>query len=123
VISLLRRPVLPGYSAIQFGILMNYTYILLYGLFRESNPFTDGTRSAWISVCQLPLVFALAQKSNFLGTLLGYGYESVSFRRLCVLMSTLIKGSLSLAELLPSIRWYHCRLDWKHPLRLLQYVP
>ncbi|RXW20273.1 hypothetical protein EST38_g5577 [Candolleomyces aberdarensis] len=63
VISLLRRPVLPGLSAIQFGILMNYTYILLYGLF----------------LCQLPLVFALAQKSSFLGTLLGYGYESLNY--------------------------------------------
>lgn len=72
------RRIISGYSTLQLGILMNYTYILLYGLLRLSNPFTDNTRSAWMSASQLPLIFALAQKSNVLGSLLGYGYETVS---------------------------------------------
>ncbi|KAF6760517.1 ferric reductase transmembrane component [Ephemerocybe angulata] len=79
LLKLLHARVVPGYSALQIAILMNYTYILLYGAFRMSNPFTDNTRSAWLSVSQLPLIFALAQKSSILGTLLGYGYETLNY--------------------------------------------
>ncbi|TEB36637.1 hypothetical protein FA13DRAFT_1762022 [Coprinellus micaceus] len=70
---------MPGYTLGQFLILMNYTYIMLYGTFMMSNPFTDGVRPGWLAVSQLPLVFALGQKSSILGSLLGYGYEALNY--------------------------------------------
>ncbi|KAF6760556.1 ferric reductase transmembrane component [Ephemerocybe angulata] len=76
---LLQTRVLPGYSAMQIAVLMNYTYVILYGAFRWSNPFTDGARAGMIAVSQMPLIFALAQKSSILGSLLGYGYETLNY--------------------------------------------
>lgn len=80
LVKLLRVRVTPGYTLGQAVVLMNYTYVMLYGGLRLSNPFTDGVRTGVLAVSQLPLIFALAQKNSILGSLLGYGYETVSSR-------------------------------------------
>lgn len=72
------RPLLPGYSVAQLTLLLVYFIILLAATLYYSSPFTDATRAAWVAVSQVPLVLALAQKNNILGSVLGYGYERVS---------------------------------------------
>jgi hypothetical protein len=103
VVNLLRVRVMPGYTLGQFLILMNYTYIMLYGTFMMSNPFTDGVRPGWLAVSQLPLVFALGQKSSILGSLLGYGYEAVSSQSSSDLSVELTSPNFE-AQLHPSLR-------------------
>jgi len=78
-LSLARIRVYEGYSVGKLFILSNYAYALVYALFYKSNPFVDATRSAWVAVSQMPLVFALAQKNNLVGAALGYGYEKLNF--------------------------------------------
>lgn len=73
------RPLLPGYSMAQLTLLAVYFLILLVATIYYSSPFTDATRPAWVAVSQVPLVLALAQKNNILGSVLGYGYERVSY--------------------------------------------
>lgn len=73
------RPLLPGYSVAQLVLLLVYFVILLAATLYYSSPFADATRCAWVAVSQVPLVLALAQKNNILGSVLGYGYERVSY--------------------------------------------
>lgn len=77
--GLARTRVFEGYSVGKLFILSNYFYCLVYALFYKSNPFVDATRPAWVSVSQLPLLFALAQRNNLVGSALGYGYEKLNF--------------------------------------------
>jgi hypothetical protein len=80
LLSLARSRVpLPGYSVGQLSLLLFYFVVLLAATLYQSSPFIDATRPAWVAVSQVPLVLALAQKNNVLGSLLGYGYERVSY--------------------------------------------
>ena len=73
----LRVRIAPGFSVAQFLVLSVYFISLLYAGFFRANIFTDGSRTGWIAVAQLPFVFAFAQKNNIVGAILGYGYEKV----------------------------------------------
>ncbi|KAF8154708.1 hypothetical protein B0H34DRAFT_717545 [Crassisporium funariophilum] len=75
----LRSRIAPGFSVAQLLILSIYFYCLLYASFYRSNIFTDSARTGWISVAQMPLVFAFAQKNNILGSFIGFGYEKLNF--------------------------------------------
>jgi ferric-chelate reductase len=68
---------LPGFSLGQLLVLMTYLAILLYATFYNSNIFLDQSRTGWIAVSQYPFVYAFAQKNNFIGAFLGFGYEKV----------------------------------------------
>jgi len=118
LMNLLRLSIAPGYSVGQAAVMLNYFYVLLYGTFRESNVFTDNIRSAFMATSQIPLVFALAQKNNLIGGLLGYGYEKVSSAWImaCTRPHPLI------AQLCSPIRWKSRRDRIQHSCSLLQYV-
>lgn len=87
ILVLSRVRVFDGYTVGQLVLLAGYLYGYLYGMFSMSNPFSDSSRSAWVAVSQMPLVFALAQKNNIIGSLLGYGYEKVSLAPLISITS------------------------------------
>lgn len=80
----LRARIAPGFSVCQMLMLAVYFYALVYATFYKSNIITDESRTGWIAVAQLPLVFAFAQKNNILGSILGYGYERVSLTICCL---------------------------------------
>jgi hypothetical protein len=75
----LRARILPGFSLAQILVLATYFYSLIYATFYRSNVFLDPARTGWIAVSQLPFVFALAQKNNVLGSIVGHGYERLNF--------------------------------------------
>lgn len=77
ILNILRLRISPGFSMAQSSILFIYFLCLVYASFYRSNVFTDPSRTGWIAISQLPIVFALSQKNNVLGSLLGYGYEKV----------------------------------------------
>ena len=54
-----------------------YTGIICFGILYHNLPSFGPRRAGWLVVGQLPLVFALASKNNFVGFLLGVGYEKV----------------------------------------------
>jgi len=118
LMNLLRVSIAPGYSLGHAAVMLNYFYALLYGTFRESNIFTDNIRSAFMATSQIPLVFALAQKNNFIGGLLGYGYEKVSPGWVTAQTS----AHPLIAQLYAPIRWKPGRNRSQHPCSLLQYV-
>ncbi|KAH6904251.1 ferric reductase transmembrane component [Coprinopsis sp. MPI-PUGE-AT-0042] len=74
-----RIRVFKGYSIAQLVMMVLYFIILVCATFFQSNPFVDATRPAWVAVSQMPLLFALAQKNNILGSIMGYGYEKLNF--------------------------------------------
>ena len=77
VMKLLRLRTSPGFSIAQSLIFSIYLVCLGYATLYKSSIFTDQTRTAWVVISQLPLLFLLAQKNNILGLLLGCGYEKV----------------------------------------------
>ena len=77
-LKLLRFRISPGFSITQSLILVFYFACLVYASFYRSNIFTDGYRTGWVAIAQLPFVFAFSQKNNVLSALLGYGYDKVS---------------------------------------------
>lgn len=117
-IDLLRVRVMPGCTLGQFLLLLGYTCIMFYGTFTKSNPLKDGTRTAWVAVCPLPLVFALAQKNNVLGSLLGYGYEAVSFASF--IRDATLTSPFYAAQLHSSLHWSNRRVGLQCPLPDLQ---
>lgn len=74
----LRLRISPGFSMAQSLIVAIYFACLAYASFYKSNIFTDQSRTGWVATAQLPLLFALAQKNNVLGLLLGCAYENVT---------------------------------------------
>jgi ferric-chelate reductase len=74
----LRLRISPGFSIAQSLIVSIYFACLAYASFYKSNIFTDQSRTGWVATAQLPLLFALAQKNNVLGLLLGCAYENVT---------------------------------------------
>jgi ferric-chelate reductase len=79
IASILRRRVMPGFSAGQALILGIYTSALVYVSLYMSNIFTDLKRSGLVAMSQIPFVFAFATKNNLWGMLVGLGYEKVRF--------------------------------------------
>lgn len=118
-VNLLRVRVMPGYTLGQFLLLLCYTCIMFYGTFTKSNPLKDGTRTAWIAVCPLPLAFALAQKNNVLGSLLGYGYEAVSFELFSEASIELTSSNYA-AQLRSSLHRSHRRAGLQCPFSDIQ---
>jgi ferric-chelate reductase len=87
IASLLTRRIMPGFSFGQAVILAIYGAILQYESFYKSNIFTDPIRTGFVGTAQIPFIFALATKNNFLGGLVGLGYEKVII--LCHLWDTI----------------------------------
>lgn len=73
----LRYRITPGFSLGQLLVLGGYLLVLLYATFEGSNPFTDPSRSGYIAMSQLPVVFVFAAKNSVAGMLLGLSYEKV----------------------------------------------
>ncbi|KAH9055774.1 hypothetical protein EDB87DRAFT_1779870 [Lactarius vividus] len=69
----------PGLSLGNLLVLLTYGFIVLYACFFLSNPFKDPNRAAYIAVSQIPIVVALANKSNWLSWLSGVGYEKFNY--------------------------------------------
>lgn len=70
-----------GISLGRILILMAYGIIVLYACLVGSNPFDDSNRWGYIAVSQIPIVVALANKSNWLSWVSGVGYEKVNINR------------------------------------------
>jgi ferric-chelate reductase len=76
--SILRRPsIWPGLPLGRIALFSIYMGILTYGGFYRSDPVRDPDRIGFVSVSQIPLVFALATKNNMIGFTNGIGYERV----------------------------------------------
>jgi len=71
----------PGFSLGKLLVLVAYGLIMLYACVYYSNPFTDFDRSGYIAVSQVPIVMALAGKSNWLSWVCGVGYEKVNINQ------------------------------------------
>jgi ferric-chelate reductase len=71
----------PGFSLGKLLVLVAYGLIVLYACLYRSNPFTDFDRTGYIAVSQVPIVMALAGKSNWLSWLSGVGYEKVNINQ------------------------------------------
>ncbi|KAH9026839.1 ferric reductase like transmembrane component-domain-containing protein [Lactarius pseudohatsudake] len=69
----------PGFSLGKLLVLVTYGLIVFYACVFHSNPFTDFDRSGYIAVSQVPIVMALAGKSNWLSWLCGVGYEKFNY--------------------------------------------
>src|SRR6266702_650540 len=67
-----------GFSLGQLFVLLVYGLIVLYACLYRSNPLKDPIRTAYIAVSQIPIVVALANKSNWLSGVSGVGYEKVN---------------------------------------------
>jgi hypothetical protein len=77
IASPLKRRTVPGFSVGQTLILVIYSTILLYLVLYKSSTITDPERAGVVAMSQIPFVFAFATKNNFLGALVGLGYEKV----------------------------------------------
>ncbi|KAH9039359.1 hypothetical protein EDB85DRAFT_1930166 [Lactarius pseudohatsudake] len=71
--------VAPGFPLRKLLVLLAYGLIVLYASFFRSNPFKDSNRTAYVAVSQIPIVVALANKSNWLSWLSGIGYEKFHY--------------------------------------------
>ncbi|KAH9074775.1 hypothetical protein EDB83DRAFT_2515632 [Lactarius deliciosus] len=71
--------VAPGFPLRKLLVLLAYGLIMLYASFFRSNPFKDPNRTAYVAVSQIPIVVALANKSNWLSWLSGIGYEKFHY--------------------------------------------
>ncbi|KAJ7621189.1 ferric reductase like transmembrane component-domain-containing protein [Roridomyces roridus] len=95
VVSVLRSPVAPGVSYMQVFICLGYLGVLLYpSIYRSRGPFVDIKRYGYISVAQIPFIFALSTKNNVIGTLLGYGYEKLNFLHRFVARIAIVAANL-----------------------------
>lgn len=75
--SVLRYTVRPGMDVGKALVLVCYFAILLYGTFYKSDVFSNPIRTGFLAVSQIPVVVVLGTKNNFIGMLLGMGYERV----------------------------------------------
>lgn len=75
--TVLRFTLRPGMDVGKALILVCYFSILLYGTFYRSNVFSNAVRTGYLAVSQIPVVVILGTKNNFVGMILGMGYERV----------------------------------------------
>ena len=67
-----------GFSLGRLLVLLIYGLTVLYACLVRSNPFEDSNRWGYIAVSQIPIIVALANKSNWLSWMSGVGYEKVN---------------------------------------------
>ena len=84
--NLLRFTLRPGMDVGKALVLICYFSILLYGTFYRSNVFSNPIRTGYLAVSQIPVVVVLGTKNNFIGMLLGMGYERVRGLNLYVIL-------------------------------------
>ncbi|TCD60527.1 hypothetical protein EIP91_009935 [Steccherinum ochraceum] len=75
---ILRYTLRPGLDVGKALVLICYFSILLYGTFYKSNVFSNAIRTGYLAVSQIPVVVILGTKNNFIGMLLGKGYERLN---------------------------------------------
>ncbi|KAI0261234.1 hypothetical protein BC834DRAFT_972832 [Gloeopeniophorella convolvens] len=76
--------VVPGFSFGKFLVLLVYGILMLYASLFHSNPFTDPVRTGYVAMSQIPIVVALAGKTNWLSWVCGVGYEKLNYiHRFC----------------------------------------
>lgn len=94
LLVLSRARILGDYSVSQVIVLGLYFGVLLFASFFQSDPFTDGERTGFVALWAMPLIYALAQKSNIIGSLLGYGYEKLNYLHRFIGRLAIIAGNL-----------------------------
>jgi hypothetical protein len=67
----------PGISFGKLLVFLVYTTVVLYASLRPPNPLTDPHYLGYLAISQVPIVVALAVKTNLLGLACGLGYEKV----------------------------------------------
>jgi hypothetical protein len=85
LVYVLNLRVAPGFSFGKLVVILAYTIVVLHASLYRSNPFTDPLRAGYVVVSQIPIVVALAGRTNFLSWISGVSYQKVlvSFSR-CV---------------------------------------
>lgn len=75
----------PGFSLGKLVVILAYTTVVLYAFLYHSNPITDPVRAAYVVMSQIPIVVALAGRTNCLSWISGVSNQKVlaSFSR-CV---------------------------------------
>jgi ferric-chelate reductase len=63
----------------QFVVYIFYAFYILLNLFLGSSPVTNPQRAGWVAVSQLPVAVLLASKNNWVGMVVGKGYEKVGY--------------------------------------------
>ncbi|KAI0300107.1 ferric reductase like transmembrane component-domain-containing protein [Multifurca ochricompacta] len=71
--------VFPGFTLGKFLVLLTYGVIMLYASLFSSSPFTDPVRTGYVAMSQIPIVMALAGKTNWLSWVCGVGYEKLNY--------------------------------------------
>jgi ferric-chelate reductase len=69
--------VAPGFSFGNLLVLLVYTALMLYASLHRPNPLVKPHGIGYLAISQLPIVVALAGKTNWLGLACGLGYEKV----------------------------------------------
>ncbi|KAI0251040.1 ferric reductase like transmembrane component-domain-containing protein [Lactifluus subvellereus] len=69
----------PGFSFGKLVVLLTYAIVVLYACWLGSDPFTDPLRTGYVAVSQIPIVIALAGKTNWLSWVSGVGYEKLNY--------------------------------------------
>jgi len=67
----------PGFSFGKLAVILAYTTVVLYAFLYRSNPFTDPVRAGYVVMSQIPIVVALAGRTNILSWMGGVGYQKV----------------------------------------------
>jgi hypothetical protein len=68
-----------GFTIGQALIYLSYATYIIINLFLWSNPVTNASRSGFVAVSQMPVAVLLGCKNNFIGMLVGKGYEKVIY--------------------------------------------
>jgi ferric-chelate reductase len=69
--------VAPGFSFGNLLVILVYTALMLYASLLRINPLIHSDRIGHLAISQVPIVVALAGKTNWLGLACGLGYEKV----------------------------------------------
>lgn len=69
--------VAPGISFGNLLVVLVYAALMLYACLRSPNPLVNPQRLGYLAISQVPIVVALAGRTNWLGLACGLGYEKV----------------------------------------------
>ncbi|KAI9453098.1 hypothetical protein BJY52DRAFT_1225799 [Lactarius psammicola] len=104
-----------GFSLGQLLVLIAYGLIFLYACLYRSNPLKDPIRTAYIAVSQIPIIVALANKSNWLSWLKQLNYVHRFSGRIVIIAANVhalghiykasFNGNLLAALHIPLIFW------------------
>lgn len=82
VTRILRLPLpVQGYHLGRSFIILLYFGVLLFAALYRDSVFKNPNREGFIVASQLPWLYILATKNNFIGLLVGYGYDRVRTQR------------------------------------------